>query len=309
VGTGAGFSRPHGIAATVDGSMLVIGDSHNHRVRLLDLASFQSSTLAGSGTSGYAEGTAASAQFNHPSGVSATPDGLRVVVADSKNYRIRLVELATGATSLLAGTGTQGTQDGASTVANFYWPSQVAVSPDGATVVVGDYSSGQRVRMVNMQTGATTTLVQTSISTWGVAYTTDGLNVLYVTHGDDKLFSISSSGGTPQVIAGSGTQGFADGASATARFNNPLGIATTPDGNYAIVNDWHGARVRAVHLSTGAVTTLGGTGTQATADGIGAAAAFNYPVGITISPHGSTIYVTETGSESNIRAIAVPVGP
>ena len=48
------------------------------------------STLAGSGTAGYAEGLSTAAQFNYPIGVAVDGTG-NVYVADASNNRIRVV--------------------------------------------------------------------------------------------------------------------------------------------------------------------------------------------------------------------------
>ena len=49
------------------------------------------STVAGTGTAGYADGTGATAQFNAPYGVAVDGSGT-VYVADQSNQRIRVVK-------------------------------------------------------------------------------------------------------------------------------------------------------------------------------------------------------------------------
>ena len=59
----------------------------------------------GSGARGHQDGVGAAAQFNSPSGVTITPDGATLLVADQHNHSIRKVDLATRAVTTLAGSG------------------------------------------------------------------------------------------------------------------------------------------------------------------------------------------------------------
>eukprot|EP00966_Prymnesium_polylepis_P302762 6994553-Prymnesium_polylepis.1 len=119
--------------------------------------------------------------------------------------------------------------------------------------------------------------------------------------------SISASGADSAAvtIAGSGNAMTVAGTGAGASFNRPFGIDITSDGAYAIVTEGHGHTVRAVQLSDGAVTTLAGSTVAATTDGVGAAASFNWPLAVSISHDGATVYIAVTGSHT-VRAIAVP---
>ena len=56
---------------------------------------------------------------------------------DLGNHRIRRVDLATGATTTLAGSGSAGFLDGASGSARFKYPRHVAIDPSGAFALVG----------------------------------------------------------------------------------------------------------------------------------------------------------------------------
>jgi len=95
VGTAARFRGPSGVALDSLGNVYV-ADSNNHRIRKItkkvDDAGDETwtvSTLAGSGTRGHVDGTAA--RFNFPTGV-ALDSSDNVYVADALNNRIRKIE-------------------------------------------------------------------------------------------------------------------------------------------------------------------------------------------------------------------------
>ena len=54
------------------------------------------------------------------------------------------------------------------------------------------------------------------------------------------------------------------------------GVAISPDGSALFVADFYGHQILQVEAATGAVTTLAGSGTMGSADGVGGAAQFGY---------------------------------
>jgi secreted PhoX family phosphatase len=121
-GTSASFSFPSGVA--VDGSGNVyVADSGNNRIRKITPSGIVT-TLAGSGTSGYADGNGTSASFNSPSGVAVDGSG-NVYVADWGNNRIRKIT-PSGIVTTLAGSGSFGSTDGPGNSARFHYPSSLS---------------------------------------------------------------------------------------------------------------------------------------------------------------------------------------
>ena len=55
---------------------------------------------------------------------------------DGHNHRIRRVDIATGATTTLAGSGTYGFRNGDGGSAQFYYPSGIAIDPSGTFALV-----------------------------------------------------------------------------------------------------------------------------------------------------------------------------
>lgn len=103
-----------------------------------------------------------------------------------------------------------------------------------------------------------------------------------------------------------GSAGFSNISSAgSATFNRP--IAVTTDGTDLYVADYLNNAIRRVNIATQRVTTVAGNtaGLAGSADGIGIAAGFNLPNGITI--HGQNLYVTDSGNFT-IRRIVISSG-
>ena len=209
-------------------------------------------TLAGNGTRGFADGPGNTAQFNDPTGVAVAAGGT-VYVADLSNHRIRAINPTTGQVTTLAG-GTPGFADGTGDTAQFDFSFGVAVAQNG-TVYVAD---SNRIRAINPTTRVVTTL------------------------------------------AGSGTDGFADGPGTTAQFGSPYGVAVAAGGT-VYVADVSNNRIRAINPTTSRVSTLAGSGTEGFADGTGTNAQFNRPYGVAVAPNG-TIYVADTDNH-RIRKI------
>ena len=154
-GTGAAarFNEPKGVA--ISGGTLYVGDTLNHRVRAVDVATRAVTTLAGAASQGYADGTGAAAQFKRPTGVAIS--GTTLYVVDSYNNRIRAIEVASGAVTTIAGSGEFAYADGTGAAAKFNEPYGLAVSQDGNTLYVADRGN-HRLRAVDVATGAVTTL-------------------------------------------------------------------------------------------------------------------------------------------------------
>jgi len=136
VGAQATFYYPIGIA--VDGSGNVyVADANNQVIRKIN-PSGTVSTLAGNGDKGFANGPAANASFNSPSGVAVDVSG-NVYVADTGNNLIRQIS-PSGDVTTLAGTGSAGSKDGGVAKASFNQPVSVAVDGSG-NLYVADYGN------------------------------------------------------------------------------------------------------------------------------------------------------------------------
>jgi hypothetical protein len=171
VGTAAQFNHPRGVAVDGEGSF-IIADWGNHTVRKLT-PDGTVSTLAGSGSKGFADGAGAAAQFHNPYGVAVDGEG-SIIIADVNNHRVRKLT-PDGTVSTLAGSGIAGLADGAGAAAQFKQPWGVAVDGEGS-IIIADYSN-KRVRNITPD-GTVSTLFAGSCGLRGVAIDADGCVVV-----------------------------------------------------------------------------------------------------------------------------------
>ena len=156
-GAAAGFYYPSGVA--VDGSgNLYVTDYFNNEIRKIVISTGVVTTLAGTITAGFADGTGAAASFKNPAGI--TTDGIgNLYIGDQGNNEVRKVVLSTGVVTTLAGTTTAGSADGSGVTASFKAPT--GVRPDGSgNLYVGDQDNNEIRKVTISPTG----IVQYSIS-------------------------------------------------------------------------------------------------------------------------------------------------
>ena len=164
------------------------------------------------------------------------------------NNRIRRVDIATGATTTLAGSGTPGFLDGAGGIAQFKNPVNVAIDPSGtfALVVVRRpppyHPHPARSRRDGTPASHTaywphrlphhTLRGQTSGSALPQCVLSHDASQDRSNH---RIRHVDIATGATTTLAGSGSAGFLDGAGVSARFNVPHGVAIDPSGTFALV--------------------------------------------------------------------------
>ncbi len=131
----------------------------------------------------------------------------------------------------------------------------------------------------------------------------DSSGNVYVADTLNRKIRKVTTGGAVVTLAGSGARGSADGTSAAATFELPLGVAVDSSGN-VYVADADNNKIRKV-TPAGVVTTFAGSGGRGSTDGVSALAAFDYPEGVAVDPTG-TVYVGDVGNHK-IRKIS-PAG-
>jgi gliding motility-associated-like protein len=118
---------------------------------------------------------------------------------------------------------------------------------------------------------------------------TDAAGNIYVADSYSCSIRKIASNGIVTTFAGGSTCGYADGPGATAKFKVLNGITIDPSGNLYVIDE--NDRVRKI-TPDGTVTTIAGNGQNSTADGLGNAASFKDPKGITIDASGN-LYITQ----------------
>jgi sugar lactone lactonase YvrE len=295
VGGDARFYRPSGIAVDAAGH-LYVADTLNHRIRKISPAG-EVSTLAG-GEYGFADGVGSDARFCRPSGIAIDAAG-NLYVTDTLNRRIRKITPA-GEVSTLAG-GEHGFADGIGSDAKFHNPSGIAIDAVG-NLYVAD-TANHRIRKIT-PAGEVSTLAggkegfadgvgRDAKFNYPEGIAIDAAGKLYVT--DEHNYRIRKITPTREVstLAG-GRASFAGGTRRAAKFNDPRGITIDAAGNLYVTDG--NAILKLVFVTgppyTAMVSTIAG-GKEGFADGIGSAAKFNWPSGITIDAAGN-LYVADS---------------
>jgi hypothetical protein len=151
------FETPFDVAVDQDGCVYV-AETYANRIRKIT-PDGTTTTLAGNGTPGFADGTGGpngTTQFNSPYAVDVSAEGI-VYVADNLNNRIRKIS-PDGTTTTLAGNGTPGFKNGTggpNGATQFHNPTGICIAANG-TIYVAD-SLNDSIRTITPD-GTTTTL-------------------------------------------------------------------------------------------------------------------------------------------------------
>lgn len=151
----ATLSQPSGLAAS--NGQLYFSDPEASAIRSVSLGvDGQLRTLVGEGLFiwGDSVGTFGETQLQHAVGLELVGDD-QLYVADTYNHRIKLLDLTTQTTSLVAGDGTAGLTDGTGAQARLAEPSGLSATSD--TLYVAD-TNNHRIRTLNLATGEVSTL-------------------------------------------------------------------------------------------------------------------------------------------------------
>lgn len=219
--TSAEIHWPNGLA--VDGAgNLYISDTGNNVIREVMAASGIISTIAGSGSGGYAGdgGAATNAQLNGPLGVAVDAAG-NVYIADKNNNVLRQVNAATQTITTVAGNYSGGAgysgDGGPATSALMYMPWGMALD-GGGNLYTSDLLNNT-IRQVNV---AAAQLPFATSTTSGDTDTTDGIESVTLTNiGNSTLSAVSPGLASPVDF----TQQTGGGSDCTTSFSLTFGAS------------------------------------------------------------------------------------
>ncbi len=252
-----------------DGGFLV-SDTTRHRLVELDADGETVRRHFGTGERGLSDGGPDEARFSEPQGLAVLPDG-RIAVADTVNHAIRALDLTTGATSTLAGTGRQWWQGTPTSgparevdlsspwdlawFGDRLWIAMAGVhqlwtyDPEGGTVGV---AAGTTNEGLVDGPAAEAWFAQPS----GLAVSADGER-LWVADSETSALRWVDRDEHVHTAVGTGLFDFGhrDGAAGQALLQHPIGVTALPDGSVAI-SDTYNHALRRYDPASGEVTTL-----------------------------------------------------
>ena len=244
VGALAVLNGPKGLAIDSSGTYLYLTERVGHRIRRVVISTQQVTTVAGSGAANFSDGVGTFASFQRPAGIVCDPTGAFLYVADLLNHRIRMIVLATGNVTTIAGSSTAGYLDGTGTSSLWNQPDGIAIDSIGSALYVSDYN--HRIRKVNLATQLVSTvagsgqqLYRDGVGTSAALNMISGgfltldvsSNVLYLAeYSDYYIRRIDLNTLVVSTIAGSGAYQDIDGIGSLASFGGPYGVVLSPTG-------------------------------------------------------------------------------
>jgi sugar lactone lactonase YvrE len=266
-----------GLALDANGN-LFIADTDNARIRRVDAATGIITTYAGNGLQGNSGdgGQATAATLYNPRGLALDAKG-NLFISESPDYltgdaRVRRVDAATGIITTYAGGQIGYSGDGGpATAASLSEPMGLAVDPNGNLYIADE----PRIRRVDAQTQIITTVagngffgfsgdggpaLQASLDL-PIGVAVDSTGSLFIADYNTRIRRVDAQTQIITTVAGNGQYSFSgDGGPALqAALQAPGGVAQDSSGNIFIA-DTGNSRIRGVDASSGAITTVAGTG-------------------------------------------------
>ena len=148
----AAFAQPSGLTSI--GDQLFVADSESNIIRDIDLKKDEVKTLAGGNLFDFGDkdGKGDDVRLQHPLGVEAY--GNSVLIADTYNDKIKILDPKTGSVSTFLGKGEEGQMDGLAPT--FYEPGGLSIA--GGKLYIAD-TNNHAVRVADLKTKTVSTLM------------------------------------------------------------------------------------------------------------------------------------------------------
>jgi thiol-disulfide isomerase/thioredoxin len=312
---------PGKVLADEAGGRLFIADSNHHRVVIASFDGRIHDVIGGGGSGGDNElgdedGSFDEARFYRPQGLALSRNTL--YIADTENHSIRAADLATGQVTTIAGTGRQagwGASGGAARESSLNSPWDLALDDRLLFIAM---AGAHQIWVMDLTRGLTFPYAGSGREARadGTADEAAFAQPSGISIGDRRLYVADSESNIIRTIAlppdnrvrtlAGGDLfefGYEDGRGDRARFQHPLGIVALDHMLY--VADTYNHCIRTVDPGTGEVGTLAGATSEGDKDGIGIAASFYEPGGI--SATSTTLFIADTNNHA-VRRIDLASG-
>ena len=177
-GVSASFNHPYGIHLLATGDLLVTDEWNNTLRRLTPLG--YTSTFAGSGLMGNADGGLLTSSFNYPWGVTSDTLG-NIFLLDGYNFTIRKINAAGQVTTYAGNVGVAGSADGTGSNATFNNAGGICYNRADKSLYVAD-TKNHTIRKVSF------------VSSIVLNATINGANSATVCNGDTLSIAVSPAG-------------------------------------------------------------------------------------------------------------------
>lgn len=312
------YLSPVGIAVDSLG-VVYVSDAGEHQILRLafDGEFYSGGAISGvRNNPGFTNGPLRNARFDTPCGIAVDRAG-NLFIADTGNSLIRKITFA-GTNSMVSTVAGQlqnaGFTDGTGTNALFYSPHGVALDGAGNIYVADTYnftiriiSAGGVVSTFNGfagNPGSSDGSGAFARLNFPEGIATDVAGNIYVADTYNNTIRKATPAAGMTTFSGLAGLGSVDGSSTNSRFAYPAGLTATVDGSLFIADTANHTIRKLTHVggTNWVSTTIAGLSGQAGAtDGVGSAARFNFPSGISADTNG-TIFVADT-ENSTIREL------
>lgn len=262
----ARFHHPHGL--WIDADRIIVADTGNHSLRLIDLASGRVSTLAGTGEIAHSYssgGPALETPLRSPWDVAVNQDDCYISMAG--NHQLWHMRLGSDEIRRYAGTGHEGRRDGPIASAWLAQPEALEIRSSKLYFCDAETSS---IRRGSRNSKMVETLVGQDLFDWGdvdgpldaallqhPAGIANDQNraLLYVSDTyNNKIKCIDQEHRVIETLAGTGEPGYLDGPLAEAQFFEPHGLFASE--YFVLVADTNNHYIRHIDLLTHQVSTF-----------------------------------------------------